>query len=459
MLVPGGCRAPVMIGKIVQMATIVERIGEYNKFGSKLGLSRMESLLARLGDPHKDLRVLHVAGTNGKGSCCKYLYEMLRAGGYRTGLYISPFIEVFNERMQMDGANIPDEALERLGDKVIRAAEEMVAGGGESPTEFEIVTAIAFLWFAEQKADFVVLEVGLGGSGDSTNVVPDPLVCMITSIGWDHMDRLGDTLAKIAGEKAGIIKDGAPVIMNVADPEARAVIEHVAAAHKAPLTDVGQIAVEDLAVTADGTYFSATILGHPFRNVHLAMPGEHQARNAVCAIAAIELLRQNDIIKVEEYALMEGLEKAVQPGRFEILRDRKDPAKRFVLDGAHNTDGVRTLRLSMEQIFAGRRVLVVCGILADKAVDEMLDDLTALGERFLTVPVSNPRTMEAARLAEKITERGKDAAVCVTPAEAVSKAAGLLEEEPYDVCLFAGSLYLIGEIRSLLRNGYLWETN
>ena len=127
---------------------------------------------------------------------------------------------------------------------------------------------------------------------------------------------------------------------------------------------------------------------------------------------------------------MEGLEKAVQPGRFEILRDRKDPAKRFVLDGAHNTDGVRTLRLSMEQIFAGKRVLVVCGILADKAVDEMLDDLTALGERFLTVPVSNPR----------------------------SKAAGLLEEEPYDVCLFAGSLYLIGEIRSLLRNGYLWET-
>ena len=140
MLVPGGCRAPVMIGKNVQMATIVERIGEYNKFGSKLGLSRMESLLARLGDPHKDLRVLHVAGTNGKGSCCKYLYEMLRAGGYRTGLYISPFIEVFNERMQMDGANIPDEALERLGDKVIRAAEEIHMRGiqrrAEDPDRF-----------------------------------------------------------------------------------------------------------------------------------------------------------------------------------------------------------------------------------------------------------------------------------------------------------------------------------
>ena len=245
--------------------------------------------------------------------------------------------------------------------------------------------------------------------------------------------------------------------MNVTDPEARAVIERTAAAHNAPLTDVTGVAAEGLSVTADGTYFSADVLGHPFRHVHLAMPGEHQARNAVCALAAIEMLRQNGIIKLEEYALMEGLEKAVQPGRFEVLRDGRDPAKRFVLDGAHNTDGVRTLRRAMEQIFAGKRVLVCCGILADKAVDEMLDDLTVLGERFLTVPVSNPRTMEAAILADKIAARGKQVSVCLTPAEAVGEAARLLETEPYDVCLFAGSLYLIGEIRSLLRHGHLWE--
>ena len=440
------------------MTNIIARIGAYNKFGSKLGLSRMEGLLARLGNPQDGLKVLHVAGTNGKGSVSKYLYEVLRAAGYSTGVYISPFIEVFNERMQMDGANISDEALERIGDRVIRAAEEMVAAGEESPTEFEVVTAIAFVWFAEQQADFVVLEVGLGGRGDSTNVVSDPLVCMITSIGWDHMDRLGDTLGKIAAEKAGIIKDGVPVVMNVADPEAKAVIAEVAAAHHAPLYDVSAVQAEGLAVTAEGTVFSAEVLGHWFENVHLTMRGEHQARNAVTALAAIEILRQKSIIKLDEYALMDGMKKAVQPGRFEVLKDGRDPAKRFVLDGAHNTDGVRTLSRAMNQIFAGKRVLVTLGILADKAVDEMLDELELLGERFLTVPVSNPRTMEAAQLADKLAARGKDATACRTPEEAVALAAEMLENGPYDVCLFAGSLYLIGEIRSILRHGYLWET-
>lgn len=440
------------------MTNIIARIGAYNKFGSKLGLSRMEGLLARLGNPQDGLKVLHVAGTNGKGSVSKYLYEVLRAAGYSTGVYISPFIEVFNERMQMDGANISDEALERIGDRVIRAAEEMVAAGEESPTEFEVVTAIAFVWFAEQQADFVVLEVGLGGRGDSTNVVSDPLVCMITSIGWDHMDRLGNTLGKIAAEKAGIIKDGVPVVMNVADSEAKAVIAEVAGAHHAPLYDVSAVQAEGLAVTAEGTVFSAEVLGHRFENVHLTMRGEHQARNAVTALAAIEILRQKSIIKLDEYALMDGMKKAVQPGRFEVLKDKADPAKRFVLDGAHNTDGVKTLRRAMEQIFPGKRVLAVLGILADKAVDEMLDDLEVMGERFLTVPVSNPRTMEAAQLAERLAARGKDVSVCTTPREAVAKAAAMLEEGPYDVCLFAGSLYLIGEIRSILRHGYLWET-
>ena len=440
------------------MTNIIARIGAYNKFGSKLGLSRMEGLLARLGNPQDGLKVLHVAGTNGKGSVSKYLYEVLRAAGYSTGVYISPFIEVFNERMQMDGANISDEALERIGDRVIRAAEEMVAAGEESPTEFEVVTAIAFVWFAEQQADFVVLEVGLGGRGDSTNVVSDPLVCMITSIGWDHMDRLGNTLGKIAAEKAGIIKDGVPVVMNVADPEAKAVIAEVAGAHHAPLYDVSAVQAEGLAVTAEGTVFSAEVLGHRFENVHLTMRGEHQARNAVTALAAIEILRQKSIIKLDEYALMDGMKKAVQPGRFEVLKDGRDPAKRCVLDGAHNTDGVRTLSRAMNQIFAGKRVLVTLGILADKAVDEMLDELELLGERFLTVPVSNPRTMEAAQLADKLAARGKDATACRTPEEAVTLAAEMLENGPYDVCLFAGSLYLIGEIRSILRHGYLWET-
>lgn len=440
------------------MATIVERIGAYNRYGSKLGLSRMEGLLKRLGDPQEGLRVLHVAGTNGKGSVSKYLYEMLRAGGYSTGLYISPFIEVFNERMQMDGSNISDETLERLGDRVIHAAEEMVTAGDESPTEFELVNAIAFLWFAEQKADFVVLEVGLGGRGDSTNIVKDPLVTMITSISWDHMDRLGDTLAKIAYEKAGIIKEGVPVVINVQDQSAREVIEEVAASKKAPLYNVTETEIRGLSVTAEGTAFSAEVLGTSFENIRLTMIGEHQARNAVTALAAIEILRQNGIIILDEYALLAGLKKAVQPGRFEVLKCAADPSKRFVLDGAHNIDGVRSLERTMQQIFAGARVLVVLGILADKATEEMLDAVAGFGERYIAVPVSNPRSMDAAALEEELRKRGREVSRCKAVPEAVAEAAATLAEGPYEVCLFAGSFYLIGEIRSNLRHGYLWET-
>ena len=206
----------------------IKRIHEFERFGSVLGLERMEILLAKLGNPHRDLKAIHVAGTNGKGSVCRYLYEALQENGYRVGLYISPFIRRFNERIQFDGQEISDEDLESCSRKVLEKAEEMVREGADSPTEFEVVTAIAFLYFAEKKADFVILEVGLGGRGDSTNVVEKPLISIITSISYDHMDRLGSTLEEIAGEKAGIIKDGVPVVSNVDQREAAAVIARIA---------------------------------------------------------------------------------------------------------------------------------------------------------------------------------------------------------------------------------------
>ncbi len=203
---------------------IIDRIHEFNKFGMVLGLSRMEELLRRLGDPQDTLNVIHVAGTNGKGSVSKYLEEGLAACGYKMGLYTSPYIEKFNERIRFDGADISDEDLEYYGQKVVDAAEAMVADGKDSPTEFEVVTAIAFLYFAGKKADITILEVGLGGIGDSTNVVKHPLASVITSISYDHMAQLGNTLAEIAVNKAGIIKTGCPVISNV--PERDAAEDH-----------------------------------------------------------------------------------------------------------------------------------------------------------------------------------------------------------------------------------------
>ena len=180
------------------MIDVIDKIHEFNRFGSVLGLERMNILLEKLGDPHKDLRVIHVAGTNGKGSVCKFLEEGLSSCGYNVGLYTSPFIECFNERIRLGEKNISDEDLEGFSMKVLSAAEEMVAEGDDSPTEFEVVTAVALLYFAEKEADIVILEVGLGGKGDSTNVVDKPLICAICSVSYDHMDRLGNTIEELS---------------------------------------------------------------------------------------------------------------------------------------------------------------------------------------------------------------------------------------------------------------------
>ena len=206
------------------MTTAVDKFHEFDKFGSVLGLQRVSELLQRLGDPHKGMKYIHVAGTNGKGSTCKFIEKGLAGCGYKVGLYISPYIEKFNERIQCGGEMITDEELERYGDLALAKAAEMVEDGLESPTEFEVVMATAFLFFQAKNPDFVVLEVGMGGIGDATNVIEKPLASVITSIGFDHMHVLGDTLAEIAWNKAGIIKEGCPVISNVADHDAAAVI-------------------------------------------------------------------------------------------------------------------------------------------------------------------------------------------------------------------------------------------
>ena len=228
--------------------TAEERIGEFNRFGSILGLDRMRELLEHLKHPEQGLKFIHVAGTNGKGSTCKYIYESLRFNNYKVGLYSSPYIELFNERIAFDGEDIPDDDLERLTDIVIEKCDEIVALGHDSPTEFEVVTAIALMYFKEQNADYVILEVGLGGRGDSTNVIEKPLISVITSIDYDHTDRLGTTLSEIASEKAGIIKKGVPVVSNVTDDSAREVIESRASEKGAEFIDVSEVTAAELGI-------------------------------------------------------------------------------------------------------------------------------------------------------------------------------------------------------------------
>jgi dihydrofolate synthase/folylpolyglutamate synthase len=427
----------------------IQRINEYNRFGSKLGLERMEKLLELLDHPERDLCVIHVAGTNGKGSVCRYIYEVLLANGYGVGLYISPFLEVFNERMEVDGERITDLQLEKHTSRVLRAAESLQAQGEESPTEFEIVTAIAFSFFQEQKCDFVVLEVGLGGSGDSTNVIKNPLLTIITSISYDHMDRLGGTLEEIAGEKAGIIKERVPCVIYVEDLAAARVIAKRAYEKNAPLYDATGLEHHHWVPTLEGQVFDTKIHGTYYSNVRIRMLGMHQVHNAITALTALEVLRQSKKIQVTKDLLYQGMERASQPGRFEIMK--REPY--VILDGAHNQAGAESLAETMGEFFQGASVLMVVGILADKEVDAMIGPFCEVGCEFIVTEPISPRALPAEELGEKLKKKGKPVEVYTDMKEATRRGMQRLEEENWDVLVFGGSLYLVGKVREMMGNG------
>lgn len=440
----------------------IDKIHQFNRFGSRLGLERMTALLSKLGDPHKGLDVIHVAGTNGKGSVCKYLEEGLAACGYKVGLYTSPFIERFNERIRLGGEDISDSDLQKYTDVVLKASDEMVAEGLDSPTEFEVVTAIAFLYFDAKGADIVVLEVGLGGSGDSTNVVEKPLACAITSISFDHMDRLGDTLAEIAVNKAGIIKEGVPVISNVPEREAAAVIARTAYEKNSKLYDISKNKFMIFDETPFSQKVSMDIYGTDYSDVEISMTGNHQGENLKTALTIIEVLRKERKIKVERSKLYAGLKKAAQPGRFEVLvgnpqataqESSMQPAKAgpmVIIDGAHNEAGARALRETVKRYFDGQRILLVTGMLADKQVDDILKHFTAITDKMVITEPDNPRKLTVDDLEKTLKNMGiepvkaKDAQTSVALAKEM--------KDDYDLILFAGSLYLIGDVRRIVRN-------
>ncbi|MCI9638839.1 MAG: bifunctional folylpolyglutamate synthase/dihydrofolate synthase [Emergencia sp.] len=429
----------------------ISKISEFQKFGWVLGLERMNVLLEKLGNPHEDLKVLHVAGTNGKGSVCRYLYEILQAAGYRCGLFTSPFLEVFNERIEFDGSFISDADLQRCSDVVLAMTEEMVAEGHESPTEFEVITAVAFLYFKEKNTDFVVLEVGLGGRGDSTNVVKRPLCSIITSISLDHTDRLGETIEEIAAEKAGIIKEGCPVITGVENEEAMWVLKHKAIEKHTPIFDALQSPFEILEETVEGTRVRAEVLKETYEFT-ISMVGRHQVQNALTALTAIALLNKRGDFTVTDEQIAEGFKRAKQIGRFEIME--KEPF--VILDGAHNPGGAKALKETVLRHFKDKKILMVTGILADKEVEEVLDSFMDITKDFIATEPDNPRKLPAEELAEKMQKRGGHVHYFSKAEEAVSCAQGLYEA--YDVILFTGSLYLIGKIRGLINETGVRET-
>ena len=436
----------------VNANSAIDKIHEFQRFGSILGLERMNSLLKLLGNPQDELKIIHVAGTNGKGSTCRYIYSVLQAAGYKTGLYTSPFLEFFNERIELDGKYISDDDLAEYTDRVLECAEIMVAQGEQSPTEFEVITAIAFLYFKEKGCDFAVMEVGLGGRGDSTNVCKSPLISVITSISYDHTDRLGNTLAEIAAEKAGIIKEGCPVVTSAEEDEALKVIEEKSEECGSMYFETRHIPYTVRAKSLEGISFDTVIQGVPFENIELSMLGEHQIKNAICALSALNILEEQGDVALHRDAIYRGLKAARQTGRFEVM-SAKDEKPIVVIDGAHNPDGASALRKAVNEYLPGKKILMVTGMLADKDTESILREFTSITDTFIATEPDNPRKLDAESLKTEIQALGASCESIYDCRAAVREASEKAAAEDFDAVLYAGSIYMIVAVRGLLRQG------
>lgn len=401
--------------------------------GSKLGLERTRELLGKLGNPEKKLKFIHIAGTNGKGSTAAMLASILEEAGYKVGLYTSPFINRFNERMQIDHEQIPDGELAELTERIRPFADAME----DAPTEFELITALAMVYFAGHRCDIVVLEVGMGGELDSTNVIDVPEAAVIAAMGLDHVRELGPTMADIARAKAGIIKSGGDVVSYGGNSEADPVFEQVCRERGARLHQPDFSAIVPGSFSLEGQSFSYGDL----KDLRIPLAGEYQMKNAAVVLETVKVLQARGWRVTEEH-IRRGLANTRWPARFEVLQ--KDPV--FIVDGGHNPHGIRATAQSLERLFPGRKFTFVTGVMADKDVESILGLIVPLADQFFTVRPDNPRAMSADELARRISAMGVKATACDSVAHGVQRA--IQAEGPDGVAVALGSLYMSGEVRA-----------
>lgn len=410
--------------------------GQYG-LGHKNGLENEKALLRRLGDPHRRFPCVHVAGTNGKGSTCAMIASVLKESGLRVGLYTSPFLLRYNERICINGEPIPDEDLAQVATQV-RVEAEALAKEGILSTVFELGTACAFHHFAREKVDVAVIEVGLGGRLDVTNVIT-PLVSVITHIGIDHEKILGDTVEKIAAEKAGIVKDGVPLALYPRQPRAKAVIEEFCTSHGAPLLNGDDCSITNAHSDAYGHRFDFAYEDWSLSDVQISLPGEHQIDNAITALLALYSLRERFGLSDEH--IRSGLANTHWPGRLEWIGQ-------VLLDGAHNPQGAQALREYLAKYLPGRPIVAVCGTLRDKDYSQIVKALAPALTRVVCVTPDSHRATSAQDMAALFAGCGVPAepADGLLPAIDAAKAAA----GENGIVLVCGSLYLVGEAKRLL---------
>ena len=425
----------------------MEYIQQIGNFGSNYGLERTYRLLEILGDPQDKLRLIHVAGTNGKGSTTAMVTALLRGKGFKVGMYTSPYLEEFEERIQINGENIPKKRLGQLMDKVKDAVDRVVLENLNHPTEFEIITCLMFLYFYEEKIDYGVIEVGLGGRLDSTNVIT-PIVSVITSISYDHTNILGNTLKKIAGEKAGIIKAGVPVLIYPQEEEALQVIEKKALEMN---SEIYRINKEDgnfiRMVNEDKIYQIAEVnYRDNILEINLPLLGEHQITNLLLALKTYEVICRKENLEFNEEEIKTAITKVKWIGRLEVMK--REPL--VVIDGAHNIQGIKALTQNVRKYFKYKNMYLLLGILADKQVHEMVKEIVPLAKKVIALTPLSDR----AEIAEDLKKEVQIYNINCIAEESYEKALemALDEADKDDLILISGSLYMIGDMRKKIRN-------
>ena len=418
-------------------------ITEVGNFGSNYGLERTYKLLEHLGNPERDLKLIHIAGTNGKGSTTSMITEILMGEGYKVGMYTSPFIEEFEERIQINRNNIPKESLAILMDEIKVAVDKVIEAGYNHPTEFEIITVLMLLYFKKENIDFGVIEVGLGGTLDSTNVIK-PIIQVITSISFDHTNLLGNTLEKIAREKAGIIKKGIPTVIYPQQEEVLKVIKNKCFEMDSELY---------IANNENLKFENIVNLDKPYQllkynneiDILLPLLGEHQIINLSVAMQAIEVLNNKNIIDISIANIVKSIKNVSWKGRLEVLSNNPY----VVIDGAHNIQGIKTLSRNIKKYFKYENLYLILGILADKDVEEMIKIITPMAKKVYSVTPNSIRGELAESLKDEVSKFNKNCKAFDKYEEAYLEALNDASEK--DLILASGSLYMIGDIRKIIR--------
>ncbi len=419
----------------------MDYIESLQTYGIVPGLSNIINLCEKLDNPQKELKFVHIAGTNGKGSVLSFISTVLKEAGYRTGRYISPTIFEYRERIQVNGRMITQKDLCRLMETVKQACDDLVAENKPHPTPFEVETALAFLYFKERKCDIVVLETGMGGAEDATNLIENTLVCALVSISLDHMGILGDTLEKIGMQKAGIIKKGCSVVSAKQKEEVIRVVQDKCIQEEAQLTIADPELVKGLKSTLEKQRFSYG----EYKNLEITLIGRYQVDNAVIAIEVIRALAEKGY-PVSEKALRKGLLETVWPGRFQMLC--KNPV--FIADGAHNRDGAKRLAECIQFYFTNRRIIYIMGMLRDKEQEEVIEATYSFAEQILTVPTKGARGTSSYELAQKVQQYHAN----VTSLDSVEEAVELsfLMSDKDTVIIAFGSLSFLGQLMTVVQN-------